>query len=103
MSDTKRETGMVTRFSAVQVYFHFLMAAAILLLFLTGTAITFGGQVGWIVARQRIAHHTPPRRGSHLYYPLAVRRRGRDAIHADDERTCSDISFRMEPTYRYLS
>jgi cytochrome b subunit of formate dehydrogenase len=39
----------VERFSAVQVYVHFLMAAAILLLFLTGTAITFGGHVGWIV------------------------------------------------------
>jgi len=39
----------VERFSTVQVYIHFLMAAAILLLFLTGTAITFGGQVGWIV------------------------------------------------------
>jgi cytochrome b subunit of formate dehydrogenase len=39
----------VERFSAVQVYVHFLMGVAILLLFLTGTAITFGDQVGWIV------------------------------------------------------
>jgi formate dehydrogenase subunit gamma len=43
-------TTQVDRFSAVQVYVHFLMALAILLLFLTGTAITFGGHVGWIVA-----------------------------------------------------
>lgn len=48
MSAEKSET--VERFTDVQVYVHFLMAAAILLLFLTGTAITFGGQVGWIVA-----------------------------------------------------
>ncbi|MDR5656655.1 cytochrome b/b6 domain-containing protein [Halodesulfurarchaeum sp. HSR-GB] len=40
----------ISRFSAVQVYVHFLMAAAILVLFLTGVAITFGGQVGWIVS-----------------------------------------------------
>lgn len=39
----------VARFSAVQVYVHFLMAAAILVLLLTGVAITFGGHVGWIV------------------------------------------------------
>jgi len=39
----------VERFTAVQVYVHFLMAAAILVLFLTGTAITFGSHVGWIV------------------------------------------------------
>ena len=39
----------VERFTAVQVYVHFLMAAAILVLFLTGTAITFGGHVGWLV------------------------------------------------------
>ncbi|MFW6384214.1 MAG: cytochrome b/b6 domain-containing protein [Halodesulfurarchaeum sp.] len=39
----------VQRFSAVQVYVHFIMAAAILVLFLTGIAITFGGQVGWLV------------------------------------------------------
>lgn len=43
-------TSQVERFSAVQVYVHFLMAAAILVLFLTGTAITFGGHVGWIIA-----------------------------------------------------
>ena len=48
MSETPGET--VSRFSAVQVWVHFLMAAAILVLFLTGTAITFGGQVGWIIA-----------------------------------------------------
>ncbi len=48
MSETQGET--VARFSAVQVYVHFLMAAAILVLFLTGTAITFGGHVGWLFA-----------------------------------------------------
>ncbi|MFP4529888.1 MAG: cytochrome b/b6 domain-containing protein [Halodesulfurarchaeum sp.] len=48
MSDAESET--IARFSAVQVYFHFLMAAAILVLFLTGTAITFGGHVGWLYA-----------------------------------------------------
>lgn len=47
-NDAESET--VARFSAVQVYFHFLMAAAILVLFLTGTAITFGGHVGWLYA-----------------------------------------------------
>lgn len=57
MSETDAETATtdadgetVARFSAVQVYFHFLMAAAILVLFLTGTAITFGGHVGWLYA-----------------------------------------------------
>ncbi|MEF8771392.1 cytochrome b/b6 domain-containing protein [Halodesulfurarchaeum sp.] len=43
-------TTQVDRFSAVQVYVHFLMALAILVLFLTGTAITFSGHVGWLVA-----------------------------------------------------
>lgn len=48
MNEPDAET--VARFSAVQVYFHFLMAGAILVLFLSGTAITFGGQVGWLYA-----------------------------------------------------
>lgn len=40
----------VERFSAVQVYVHFLMALAILLLFISGAAITFGGHIGWLIA-----------------------------------------------------
>ncbi len=48
MSDATVEE--VDRFSAVQVYVHFLMALAILLLFISGAAITFGSHIGWIVA-----------------------------------------------------
>jgi cytochrome b subunit of formate dehydrogenase len=47
---SESEADQVDRFSSVQVYVHFLMAAAILVLFLTGTAITFNGHVGWIIA-----------------------------------------------------
>lgn len=39
----------VERFSAVQVWVHFLLAATIFVLFLTGLALTFGDHVGWIV------------------------------------------------------
>lgn len=42
-------TDHVERFSGVQVYVHFLMAGTILILFITGSAIAFGGHVGWIV------------------------------------------------------
>lgn len=42
-------TDQVERFSAVQVYVHFLMAGAILVLFITGSAIAFGGHIGWLV------------------------------------------------------
>jgi formate dehydrogenase subunit gamma len=44
------ETGTVSRFTGVQVYVHFLMALSILVLILTGLAITFNHHVWWITA-----------------------------------------------------
>lgn len=48
MSDGHADGDGIMRFTGVQVYVHFLLAAAILTLLLTGLGITFGSQVGWI-------------------------------------------------------
>ncbi|MGM0398581.1 MAG: cytochrome b/b6 domain-containing protein [Halobacteriota archaeon] len=48
MSDGHADSGGLVRFTGVQVYVHFLLAASILSLLLTGLGITFGSHVGWI-------------------------------------------------------